>query len=348
MVDENNKNMEKKSLDEMVFAAERINKKRIKNGKIEYLVKWKGWSPKYSTWEPEENILDQRLIEIFKEKPESTGLKRGPKPKTDKKQKLNKDSGSSGTESSEDEKKEQPLKRKSRRKRKKSKGPTFLLQTSSGRTPKATTRYVAENIETPARKNKETDINLKEQKKCKSDQDLKLNSFKIQHEDLKKPVPDISMSDENLTPPVLEPVYSDIKVEACDGSASGSPSGSDSGSSDYEFEETYTLTEWFPPDFWRSKLDDAKRMSITKHSHQGENGLGQVNIGDDCDEEEYYFNILKSKIKAAEDIVVTDVTLDNTTVTFKEGQSETPISNIASKTCLLSGQTHLSAVNSDQ
>ena len=71
---------------------------------------------------------------------------------------------------------------------------------------------MAENIETPARKTKETDINLKEQKKCKSDQDLKLNSFKIQHEDLKKPVPDISMSDENLTPPVLEPVYSDIKV----------------------------------------------------------------------------------------------------------------------------------------
>ena len=58
-------------------------------------------------------------------------------------------------------------------------------------------------------------------------------------------------------------------------------------------------------------------MSITKHSHQGEKGLGQVNISDDCDEEEYYFSILKSKIKAAEDVVVTDVTLDNTTVTFK-------------------------------
>ena len=31
----------------------------------EYLVKWKGWGPKYSTWEPEENILDVRLIEQF-------------------------------------------------------------------------------------------------------------------------------------------------------------------------------------------------------------------------------------------------------------------------------------------
>merc|ERR1712080_28868 len=59
--------MEQKNLGEMVFAAERINKKRLRQGKIEYLVKWKGWSPKYSTWEPEENILDPRLIKVFEE-----------------------------------------------------------------------------------------------------------------------------------------------------------------------------------------------------------------------------------------------------------------------------------------
>ncbi len=35
---------------------------------VEYLVKWQGWGPKYSTWEPEENILDARLIEQFHEK----------------------------------------------------------------------------------------------------------------------------------------------------------------------------------------------------------------------------------------------------------------------------------------
>lgn len=54
-------------LGDRVYAAERITKKREKRGKIEYFVKWKGWSKKYNTWEPEENILDVRLIELYEE-----------------------------------------------------------------------------------------------------------------------------------------------------------------------------------------------------------------------------------------------------------------------------------------
>ncbi|XP_015111409.1 polycomb group protein Pc [Diachasma alloeum] len=50
-----------------VYAAERILKKREKRGKVEYFVKWKGWSKKWNTWEPEENILDVRLIELYEE-----------------------------------------------------------------------------------------------------------------------------------------------------------------------------------------------------------------------------------------------------------------------------------------
>ena len=34
-------------LGDQVFAAEALTKKRFKKGKNEYLVKWKGWSPRY-------------------------------------------------------------------------------------------------------------------------------------------------------------------------------------------------------------------------------------------------------------------------------------------------------------
>lgn len=45
---------------------------------MEYFVKWKGWSPKYNTWEPEENILDARLIHSFLMRGEGGG-RRGPR-----------------------------------------------------------------------------------------------------------------------------------------------------------------------------------------------------------------------------------------------------------------------------
>ncbi|XP_019616734.1 PREDICTED: chromobox protein homolog 7-like [Branchiostoma belcheri] len=59
------RNMELSAVGERVFAAECLVRKRIRKGKAEYLVKWKGWSPKYNTWEPEENILDPRLLAAF-------------------------------------------------------------------------------------------------------------------------------------------------------------------------------------------------------------------------------------------------------------------------------------------
>ncbi|XP_070580089.1 chromobox protein homolog 8-like [Ptychodera flava] len=57
--------MELTDVGERVFAAECIQKKRIRKGRVEYLVKWKGWSNKYNTWEPEDNILDDRLLVLF-------------------------------------------------------------------------------------------------------------------------------------------------------------------------------------------------------------------------------------------------------------------------------------------
>ena len=78
----------------------------------------------------------------------SNGLKRGPKPK--ERQKQIQESGSSGSDVSSDdedeENREKPFLRKSKRKKRKKKKdkdetPAFLIQTASGRTPKATLRY---------------------------------------------------------------------------------------------------------------------------------------------------------------------------------------------------------------
>ncbi|KAK2819544.1 hypothetical protein Q7C36_021190 [Tachysurus vachellii] len=77
--------MELTAIGDRVFAAEAILKRRVRKGNIEYLVKWKGWALKHSTWEPEENILDDRLITAFEQKEREQELygpkKRGPKPK---------------------------------------------------------------------------------------------------------------------------------------------------------------------------------------------------------------------------------------------------------------------------
>ncbi|KAG7232957.1 hypothetical protein INR49_007915 [Caranx melampygus] len=77
--------MELPTAGEHVFAVESIEKKRSRKGKVEYLVKWRGWSPKYNTWEPEENILDPRLLDAFQARERQEQLmgyrKRGPKPK---------------------------------------------------------------------------------------------------------------------------------------------------------------------------------------------------------------------------------------------------------------------------
>uniref|UniRef100_T1K537 Chromo domain-containing protein n=1 Tax=Tetranychus urticae TaxID=32264 RepID=T1K537_TETUR len=61
------KEMELSSVGDRVYAAECILKQRSKKGKTEYLVKWKDYSPRHNTWEPEENILDERLIQAFEQ-----------------------------------------------------------------------------------------------------------------------------------------------------------------------------------------------------------------------------------------------------------------------------------------
>lgn len=94
------------AMGDRVYAAERIMKKRLRKGRVEYFVKWKGWSQKHSTWEPEENILDGRLIEIFEhnQRNDVTPHKRGPKKKEHKQTPV-----STGTEREVDENNEEAV-----------------------------------------------------------------------------------------------------------------------------------------------------------------------------------------------------------------------------------------------
>jgi len=50
------------------YSVEMVLNKRIRNNKLEYLLKWNGYDDKYNSWEPVENLHCQNLIKKFEEK----------------------------------------------------------------------------------------------------------------------------------------------------------------------------------------------------------------------------------------------------------------------------------------
>ena len=70
--------LESTSQEQEIFYVERIKKRRTKNGKSEYLIKWQGLTEKENTWEPPEN-LNLEIIKAYEEKQNYVGKRTVPK-----------------------------------------------------------------------------------------------------------------------------------------------------------------------------------------------------------------------------------------------------------------------------